>query len=202
MTLPSRRPSIARRLVAALVAVPLIMATVVLGRLIAITAPIGDDHRRPWIHQGQMNEPVVEHDIEVVVLSVRGGRAYEDFSDVPSTDGIFLLVRVRAMAFDTPSALNYAELIDHSGYAYDAIRHSDGLYQFGLLPRIPVEGELLFEVPAHVATQLRLRLSSTRGYWGQWQVMVEVPLEIDVEDVDDWSDDAAPLTVKEPEVVG
>ena len=57
-----RRPSIARRLVAAVAAIPLIVATVLLGRLIAVTTPIGDDHTRPWIHQGQMNEPVVEHD--------------------------------------------------------------------------------------------------------------------------------------------
>jgi hypothetical protein len=106
------------------------------------------------------------------------------------------------MAFDVPAALNYAELFDDTGNAYSAIRHSDTLYEYGLLPRIPVEGELLFEVPTQVATDLRLRLSSTRGYWGQYQVMVEVPLEIDADEVDDWYDDAAPLIVREPEVVG
>jgi hypothetical protein len=188
--------------VAAVVAVPLIAATVLAGRLIAITTPIGDDHRRPFITQGQMNEPVVEHDVEVTVLSVRGGRAYGDFSGFRSTQGLFLLVRARVEALQVPSALRYADLLDDAGHAYATISHGDALYDFALLPGIPVEGELLFEVPADKATQLRLRLSSHRGYWGEYQVMVEMPLQIDADKVNDWSNDAAPLTVMEPEVVG
>lgn len=202
MTSPSRRPSIGHRLVRGVLAALLVAVTVLLGRVIAITAPIGDDHRRPFIHQGQMNEPVVEHDIELTVLSVRGGRAYETFSGVTSTQGVFLLVRTRVEALEVPSALQYAEVFDEAGNAYSAVSHSDTLYTYELLPRIPVEGELLFEVPAAVATQLRLRLSSHRGYWGEYQVMVEIPLQIDADQVKDWHNNAAPLTVGEPEVIG
>lgn len=194
--------STAQRVVAAIAAIPLILATVVLARLIEITTPIPDDHRRPWIHQGQMNEPVLENDLEVTVRSVRGGRAYADGFRAPTTDGVFLLVRTRVMAIDSPAAAAYAELIDEDGNAYATLYQTDSLYLYELSPGVPIEGELLFEVPQTVATELRLRLSSTSGYWPQWQVMVEVPLQIDAADVDRWSRSTTTLTMMEPEIAG
>jgi hypothetical protein len=200
---PARR-SAARRILAGLVAVPLILATVVLARLIDITTPIGMDHERPWIHQGQMNEPVLERDIEVTVHDVRGTRAYAaSFGNTQTTDGLFLLVRLTVVAPEAEAAaLRYADLFDDAGIGYSAIDEFETIMNYELLPGIPVEGDLLFEVPAGVATQLRLRLSSVNGYWGQYQVMVEVPLEIDADEVDDWYSDVTPLTLTRPEVAG
>jgi hypothetical protein len=205
MTLPSTAPvarrSTGRRVVAALVAIPLILATVVVARLIAVTTPIPADHRRPWIHSGQMNEAVHESEVDMTVHSVRGGRSYTgSFDATRTTDGLFLLVRATVVAPETKTALRYAELFDDAGNAYSAIDTRGTLLNYELLPGIPVDGELLFEVPPAVVTQLRVRVSTASGYSGQYQVMVEVPLEIDTDAANDWYHDTTEMTLTEPEV--
>lgn len=189
-----------RRLVGLIAAIALMLATVAAARLVAVTTPIGEDHVRPWIHQGRMNETIVENDLAVVVVAVRGGRAYAGTRNPVTTDGLFLLVRTRVTAIDTRAAVAHAELIDAAGNSYTAAWQFDTLLRHEIEPALTVEGELLFEVPVTAATELRLRLSSESA--PRYQVMVEVPLEIDADDVDAWYHRAAALTVSEPEVVG
>lgn len=188
------------RLVRGAGAILLILATVVLGRLIAITAPVTGDSR-PWIYRGVMNEPVAESNFALTVLSVRGGRSLDGGFETQTTDGIFLLVRVRAVALKIPTAIKHAEVVDGAGNAYEAAYFA-GIHDFSLHPGIPIEGDLLFEIPPAAATQLALRASSKQSYAPEHQTMVEVPLEIDADDVDAWYGEADRLTVLEPEVVG
>jgi hypothetical protein len=200
MTAPTPRRT--RRLVAVIAAIPVILLTVAAARLIAITTPIRDDYTRPWVHQGQMNETIVADDFAVMVLDIRGGRAYEGFSNPVTTDGLFLLVRARVMALDTRAGVGYAELVDPAGNAYKSIWQSESLLVQQIDPAITIEGELLFEVPPAAATELRLRLTSDTVAQPRYGVVVEVPLTIDPDDLDAWYHRAAPLTVLEPEVVG
>jgi len=193
--------SLARRLIAAPAAFVLIVATIALARLITVTAPDGSDNARPWVHQGQMNESVVERTFEVTVLTVRGGRAYEGVYESRTTEGVFLLVRARVMALEVETEVRRAEVVDESGNTYSA-QILEGLSDRSLLPRISMEGELLFEVPPAVATHLVLRVSSTIGDLPQHQTVVEVPLQIGADDVRAWSDETDPLTVMPTEVVG
>lgn len=202
MTEPIPRPDRGRRRLAAIAALPLILATVAAARLIAVTTPIGEDHVRPWVHQGRMNETVVGNDLAVMVLGIRGGRAYAGFPNPVTTDGLFLLVRARVTAVDTRAGVGYAELVDADGNAYAAARRTDTLLAHQIDPGITVEGELLFEVPATAATRLRLRLSSSTIARPRYQVVVEVPLTFDADDADAWYHRSAPLAVVAPEIVG
>lgn len=193
--------SLSRRLVAGPAAIVLIVATIALARLITVTTPDASDNARPWVHHGQLNEAVVERTFEVTVLSVRGGRAYEGEYESRTTEGVFLLVRARVMALEAETEVRRAALIDESGNSYDAAL-LEGLSVYPLLPRIAMEGELVFEVPPAVATHLVLRLSSTTSDLPQHQTVVEVPLPIGADDVQVWADETDPLTVMAPEVVG
>jgi hypothetical protein len=71
-----------------------------------------------------------------------------------------------------------------------------------LQPRIPLEGEVVFEIPLSAADgPLTLRLSSYRGYTHSHQVVADIPLDLTKSDVDRWYRVDDPLTVMTPEVV-
>lgn len=199
---PPRRRGRIHRLAARVGALVLILATITVARVIDVTTPIGQDHGRPWIHTGRMHETVIENDLAVVVLGVRGGRAYLSGGRMVTTDGLFLLVRARVQAIGTnPASVQYAALLDAEGTSYTSIGLST-LSGYRVHPGITVDGELLFELPAVRADQLRLRLSSYPDHRPRFQVMVEIPLDIDADDIRQWSDQVTALTVREPEVVG
>jgi hypothetical protein len=201
-SVPPRRGGRTRRLAARVGAVALILATITAARAIDATTPIGQDHARPWIHPGQMNETVIGNDLAVRVLGVRGARAYSSGGRMVTTDGLFLLVRVRVQAIGPdPASVAYAALVDAEETAYAATGFGT-LFGYRVHPGITVDGELLFELPATRVDQLRLRLSSYPDHRPRFQVMIEVPLQIDADEIRLWSGQLAALTVREPEVVG
>ena len=192
--------SVIRRLATWSITLLMIIGTVVLGRYIIDTTPIGSDHRRPYIHTGPVGEPVDAGPIEVTVLSVRGGRIIDDFLSPVVTDGLFVVVKLRVAATDARAHLGYAAIRDARDNWYEAATDTP-LLGWTLQPRIPIEGEVILELPLAAAQgPLTLRLSSYTGSTHAYQVVADIPLEIDPSDVDDWYRDDEPLTPMTPEV--
>jgi hypothetical protein len=180
----------------------MIIGTVVVGRLIQLGTPIGDDVNRPYIHSGQMGELVDGRSFVVTVESVRGGRALQQIFDTVTTDGIFLLVKVRLSAYDMDVVVSYQALVDRHGFIYEPpVRDFTSMTGHRLQPRIPVAGEYLFEVPATAATGgLTLRLSTFPYGTNSHQVVTEIPLTITAAQVSEWSRNTEPLKPMQPEV--
>jgi hypothetical protein len=201
---PSRgqRASWRRRLVTWPAAAFMIIATVAVGRVIQLGTPIGDDYNRPFIHSGQMGELVDGGSFVVTVESMRGGRALEQIFGTATTDGIFLLVKVRLSAYDEDVVVSYQALVDRHGFIYDtAYRDYNNLDGHRLQPRIPISGEMLFEVPTAAANGgLTLRLSTYTWPTNSHQVVTEVPLTITEDQVSEWFRNTEPLKQMQPEV--
>jgi hypothetical protein len=197
-----RQISWRRRLITWPAALLLIVATVVAGRLILVNTPIGDDYNRPFIHSGRMGEAVDGRTFVATVLSVRGGRSLAQIFDPVTTDGIFLLVKVRLSAYDEEVAVSYQALVDRNGFIYEPpVRDFNVMQGHRLQPRIPVAGELLFEVPESAAAGgLTLRLSTYGFGTNSHQVVVEIPLTITATDVATWSRNTEPIRPMPPEV--
>ena len=139
-----------RRLVTSAAALAMISGTVVLGQHIIDTTPIGNDHRRPYVNTGSMGEPVDAGQFEVTVLATRGGRVIDDFLGPVVTDGVFVVVKLRAEAYDVRAQLRYAAIRDARDNWYEATSDSP-LLDRSLQPRIPVEGEVVLELPVSAA---------------------------------------------------
>ena len=180
----------------------MIILTVAAGRLIQLGTPIGDDYNRPFIHSGQMGEPVDGGRFVVTVESVRGGRVLQQIFDPVTTDGVFLLVKVRLSAYDEDLTVSYQALVDRHGFIYATpTRDYNHLKGHRLQPRIPITGEILFEVPASAATEgLTLRLSTYPYETNSHQVVTEIPLNITEAQVTTWYGHAEQLRQMEPEV--
>jgi hypothetical protein len=191
----------ARQLVAWPVMLAMIAGTVVLGRLILNTTPIGDDFDRPFIHNGQMREPVDAHDFVVTVESIRGGRGLAQIFNTATTDGVFLLVKIRVSAYDEATTVGYQALVDGSGNTYEADERDYAFRGHTLQPRIPVEAELAFELPtAAVTNHLMLLLSSYPSGHNAHQVMAQIALDITDAQLASWTHQAEPLKPMDPEV--
>ena len=197
-----RQVSWRRRLITWPAALIMIIITVVVGRLILIGTPIGDDYNRPFIHSGPMGELVDGHTFVVRVESVRGGRSLEQIFDPATTDGIFLLVKVRLSAYDEEVVVQYQALVDRHGFIYEPpLRDFNSMEGHRLQPRIPVAGELLFEVPTSAAISgLTLRLSTYPYGTNSHQVVTEIPLTITEAQVSAWFRNTEPLRPMQPEV--
>jgi hypothetical protein len=180
----------------------MMIGTIVVGRLIQFGTPIGDDFNRPYIHSGPMGQLVDGHTFVVTVESVRGGRALQQIFDTVTTDGIFLLVKVRLSAYDEGVVVSYQALVDRQGFIYEPpVRDFNAMESHRLQPRIPVAGELLFEVPTTAATGgLTLRLSTFPYGTNSHQVVTEIPLTITEAQVSEWFRNTQPLKPMQPEV--
>jgi hypothetical protein len=197
-----RQVSWRRRLIIWPAALLMIVGTVILGRLIVIGTPLRDDYNRPFIHSGPMGELVNGRDFVVTVDSVRGGQSLEQIFDTASTDGIFLLVKVRLSAYDEEVVVRYQALVDRHGFIYEPpTRDFNTIAGHRLQPRIPVAGELLFEVPTSAAIGgLTLRLSTYPYGSNSHQVVTEIPLTITEAQISAWFANTEPLKPMPPEV--
>ena len=97
--------------------------------------------------------------------------------------------------------LSYQTLVDRNGFTYETLfRDFNNLEAHRLQPRIPIAGEMLFEVPTAAAIDgLTLRLS-TYGAGNYHQVMTEIPLNITESQVSEWFRNTQPLKQMQPEV--
>jgi hypothetical protein len=177
----------------------LVLAALAIGGPIIAAAPSPDTQNRPFVRSGKVGERVDARVFDATVVSVRGAaQLARSGTAAHDTAGIWVLVTVRLVAHTEPVSVGYAAVRDERGRIYWATNRIDQPLIGGrvLQPGVPVQGELAFEVPKPVATQLTVRLAWHR-FEQRLDAMVEVPLPIDAAAVQRWSDQK-PVTLADP----
>jgi hypothetical protein len=161
------------------------IVVVAVGGAVANSELSTDERFREIVVTGAMGEWVSGRTFEVNVLAVRAAATISTEPGVNlDTAGVWVLARIRAMAVQVSTWLGYASVRDSAGRVWTATERIDqALVNSGyrLDPRIPVEGEIAFEVPRDAATDLTLWVGEgSNGLYGfQMATMVEVPLSVD-----------------------
>lgn len=183
------------------------VVVVVLGGVVANTELSTDERFREFVVTGAMGEWVDSRAFDVNVAAVRAAATISAESAAGlDTAGVWLLVRVQVMADRESVWLDHATVRDSGGRGWEATARIDQpLVDSGyrLDPRIPVEGELAFEVPRDAATDLTLRLGEGTGslFGLQMATVVEVPLRVDAAAVATGLAEPEPLQVESPKIV-
>jgi hypothetical protein len=189
-----------RAVLARLSTVALVVGTLVVGSVLLPLKPHGIAFQRPFVRGGVMGKPVEARLFRVTVLDATGGAQLK--SDPPiDTPGVWIVVRVRAVALTEPVAIGYAALRDDRGRIFHASQKIDQPLIGGrtLQPGVPVEGEVVFEVPrdavGHVSAQFAQHSQLTLD------AVAEVPLPIGKTDVDGWLAEKKVVTVLKTKTV-
>jgi hypothetical protein len=179
----------------------LVIAALAVGGLISSRTPDVDHRERPFVSSGTIGKRVDARAFDVTVLGVRGTMKLARSGVWHDTGGVWVLVRVRLVARDEPASVGYAAVRDSQDRTYLATnRITQPLQGRSLQPRVPVEGELAFEVPAKVAPTLSVRLAGP-PLDQRMDAMAEVPLKITKSMVDQWLKETAITKLDDPEPV-
>jgi hypothetical protein len=179
----------------------LVLAAVAIGGVIKSHDRDVEARERPYVHTGAIGDQVSARIYDVTVLGVRGATTLKDGGKTYQTDGIWVVVKVRAIARADPCSLGFVAVRDRDGVAYRLSTRVDQSMDFReLQPGIPVTGELVFEVPRPAARGLAVRFSGG-AYDQRMDAMAEVSLDLQQSTVDAWLA-AEPLTPADPEADG
>jgi hypothetical protein len=164
-----------------------------------------DERFREFVTTGAMGDWVSGGTFDVSVVAVRTAATIDDDGLTLDTAGAWVLVRMRVMATEEAEWLDYATVRDSAGHTWSATQRIDQpLVDNGyrLDPRIPVEGEVVFEVPQDAATGLTLRVGQANGLYGlQMASVVEVPLPIDETMLAGGLGEPEPAVIEFPKIV-
>jgi hypothetical protein len=190
----------------------LVAAALAVGAAITTHTPDTDARERPFVRAGVVGKPVDARTFDATVISVRGAAKLaggRKLASVPArvrdTAGVFVLVRVRLVARDRPTLVDHAVVRDARGRTFVATpRIGQPVVGHHILqPGIPIEGDVVFEVPRDAAARLTLRLADELN--PRLDAVAEVPLSlapsIDQAVVQRWIADPAPAVIAEAEVV-
>jgi hypothetical protein len=176
----------------------LVLAALAIGGPLATLRPTSDARERTFVQQGGFGELAPARTFEATVVSVRGAAKISQRGRVYDTAGVWMLVRVRLIATDEAITVNYAALRDERERSHhQSTRVTQPLTSSSrtLQPGVPVEGEIVFEVPRDSATRLWLRLAEPI-LDRRMDAMAEVSLlPVPQSTVDGWLADPAPAIV-------
>jgi hypothetical protein len=169
----------------------LVGLTLVAGSAIIKIKPDSDRLVRPYIIAGKLRQPVDARTLDVTVLDTTGGTQLVHNGATLDTAGLWIVVRVKAVAHEKPLEIQYAALVDGTGRAFDPTERFTQPLVFGrtLEPGIPVEGQIAFETPVSAANHLSLRLSdqSKVGAFGlDLSAIASVPLGVTAAQAQSW----------------
>lgn len=128
----------------------LVIVTLAAGVLIIKFTPGTDTRERPFLRPGEIGERVDTRVFDVTVLDTKVAAIVKAAGWKHSTQGKWIVLRVRLVAKDKSLTVAYAAIHDGEGRSF---RASDRLRQplidgsRTLQPGIAVEGEVAFEVP-------------------------------------------------------
>lgn len=183
----------------------LLALTLVAGKAILDAEPEFSDALAPFYISGEPDEKVQVDDVAVTVTGVHGGvKLKRPDGLVVDSAGVWIVVRVRVEAVTKTTTVNYLALEDVKGRTFrisQRFTQSLGENARDLQPGIPVEGEIAFEVPKDVATDLRFQLSSGRGTSNSLRAVANIRLPIAAGAVTQWLADSTPATIAEAKVV-
>jgi hypothetical protein len=192
------------RVGALLAALATAVAVVLVGGAVTETELSADERFREFVNTGAVGEPVSALDFQATVL---GARTAAQINTAPGTGldtaGVWVLVRVRAMALEESMWIKYAAVRDSAGRTWTATGRIeqplvDGGYRID--PGIPVEAEVAFEVPQDAATDLTVRFARP-DIDLRMHTIAEVPLPVDEAMVADGLAEPEPIVIERPEIV-
>jgi hypothetical protein len=192
-----------RPLRARVVAVLLVLATLGAGRVMLACTPDTDEREQPFVVAGAVGEGVDVRTFTLTVLGVRGGPKVTAYGKEYDTSGVWVVVRVRVEAAVEPSTAGYAAVRDGRGRTFRATeRFPQTLVGGGrrAQPGVPLEADVVFEVPPAAATDLALRVADN-SFDRRMDVEAEVQLPIDAATVRRWLATTEPLLVARDSVV-
>jgi hypothetical protein len=182
------------------IAAILLLAALAVGTGAINLTPDFEDRVRPFVRTGKVGEPVDVREFSVTVLGIRGSTAIKSGSTVSErlyqTDGVWLLVKVRVRAFKGSTSFRGAALRSADGRIYDSSMRPDttsSVLGRTLQPGIPVEGEMIFEVPKDVARDVTLQVS--RQYGVRLDVQAEVRIETNAATVRSWTESTQAIAI-------
>ncbi|HEY2669002.1 MAG TPA: hypothetical protein VGJ07_01355 [Rugosimonospora sp.] len=197
-----------RRRIGATIAV---IAALAVGSLVIDHVPDVDTQHEPYLRTGSVGKLVDVRTFDVSVLSVRGAAVIGDSDSAfdsdstHNTSGVWVLVRIRLVAVDKPMSVSYAAVHDAEGRTYLASERFDQRLvdgEYTLQPGVPVAGEVAFEVPVAVASQLSIRLAAPAQVHDlRMDAMADISLRIDAGAVRQWKATTKPVTPAVPTVV-
>jgi hypothetical protein len=170
------------------------------GGAISSHKPDTDAAERPFARTGTVGAPVSVRTFVVTVRGVRGAAKISRTGTVHDTGGVWILVRVRAVALAEPVTIGYAGVRDAAGREYWATTRISQPLLGGrtLQPGVPVDGEIAFEVPRAAAADLTVRLARS-PIDRRMDALAEVPLpHADRATVDGWATASGPVRVEDP----
>lgn len=165
-----------RRLGAGLLIVGVLAAAQAVDR----SVPNRNEQLRPFPAAGDFGTDIQARDFQVRAVAVRCAGKLKIGEAILTTQGVWIVVKLRLTARTEPVTINFAAVRDASGRVYETTdRFGQDLVAGGrrLQPGLPVEGEIAIEVPAASAGGLTLLLASTYVDH-RMDSMAEIPLPV------------------------
>ena len=188
-------------------AVAAVLATLLVGEAVLRTQPTASDVAAPFLVSGRSFRPVVVGGIVVAVQGIRGaGAVVRPDGKILDTSGVWVILDLELVAIQHTTAVRYLAVADRDGHTYRAsqrFRQSIAEGEPALQPGLPVDGEVAFEVPRDMATQLSLRAGE---HWSvavglRSRAVTEIALPVERSEVDRWVADRDPAVLVPPAVV-
>lgn len=193
-----------RRVLTWPLALALILGVVAASNVVTSHIPGSEQRARPFVQTGRIGENVKAMTFQATVESVRGARAITAQFRQYESEGVFVIVKVKITARTASMRIQSEAVRDSRDRLF---RATDRLFQpmgegyYVFQPGVPVEGEIVFEVPKDAAVGLKLELWKEYAVVNEHQTLVQVPLDIDAAMVEKWWNSAASVELMQPEVV-
>ena len=164
--------------------VALVVFALIAGTAVNRLTPDPVRSQDPILLSAPAGTPVEARTFSLTALDSRTGPelAGDEFGGGPpvlDTGGVWVLVKVRVEALREPTRIAYAALVDEQGRTFRAtFRTTQNLVDRTLQPQLPVEGEIVFEVPAAALGRMRLRVSPG-GIDQRLEAMTDIALSVD-----------------------
>ena len=184
-----------------------VLVTLLVGQALLRTAPSADDDTATFLVGGRSFRPVVVGGLAVTVLGVRGAATVRrPDGKVLDTGGVWVIVKLELTATQQTTAVRYLALADRGGNTYRVSQRWHQAITEGvpdLQPGLPVDGEVAFEVPRGVATELSLHAGE---HWSvavglRSRAVTDIALPVERSEVDRWVADRDPAVLVPPAVV-
>ena len=163
--------------------IALVVFALIAGTAVNRLTPEPVRSQQPFLLSGSVGSPVAARTFTLTALDSRTGPelAGDEFGSGPpvlDTAGVWVMVKVRVESLREPTRIAYAALVDEQGRTFrSTFRTTQNLVDRTLQPQLPVEGEIVFEVPADALGRMRLR-ASPGGLDRRLDAMTDIALDV------------------------
>ncbi|NUT35041.1 MAG: hypothetical protein HOV79_18445 [Hamadaea sp.] len=180
----------------------LLIAALAVGGAISNLEPDPDVMHRPFLTAGAKGETVQTRSFDAVLLEVRGGQSVGSRGVRHDSKGVWIIAKVRLTARGETTTVSWAAIRDGDERVFEASgRVQQTLGGRDLQPGIPVEMEVVFEVPTNVPMPLAIRLATNISDH-RMDGMAEIDLAVTSSDLATWAQQKDPLTIMRAKLAG